>query len=71
MSLTPVTKPTLVYSHFAGLAEPARLLLEDAGVDYDYVAVSNWDELKVKLQAIGTRVFISFSMSTLCACACA
>jgi hypothetical protein len=51
---TTVTKPTLTYFNLAGLAEAPRLLLEDAGVDYDYVAVANWAELKPEYQASGT-----------------
>jgi hypothetical protein len=45
---TPITKPTLTYGTRAGLAEPARVLLEDAGVDYDYVAIANWADVKAQ-----------------------
>jgi hypothetical protein len=56
MTTTAVTKPTLTYFNLPGLAEAPRLLLEDAGVDYDYVAVANWAELKPEFQAAGTHL---------------
>jgi glutathione S-transferase len=46
-----VTKPTLTYFHLLGRAELPRALLEDAGVDYDFVAVTNWPERKAQLIA--------------------
>jgi len=54
MTTPTVTKPTLTYFNLPGLAEAPRLLLEDAGIDYDYVAVANWAELKPEFQAAGT-----------------
>jgi glutathione S-transferase len=59
MSAT-VTKPTLTYFNVFARAEVPRLMLEDAGVDYDYVAVdyaSNWGETKAKLIAEGKLPF--------------
>ena len=50
---TTVTKPTLTYFNVFGRAEVPRLLLEDAGVDYDFVPVTNWPELKSQLTASG------------------
>jgi hypothetical protein len=44
-----VTKPTLTYFDLAGRAEVARLILEDAGVDYNYVSATNWPALKQQL----------------------
>jgi glutathione S-transferase len=57
---TPVTKPTLIYSTRAGLAETARVLLEDAGVDYDYVAIADWAVVKAQYQASGKAPFGQF-----------
>jgi hypothetical protein len=53
MASAKVTKPTLTYFNLAGLAETPRLLLEDAGVDYDYVTVTDWAERKAEFQAAG------------------
>jgi hypothetical protein len=55
MATVTVTKPTLTYFPFAALAETSRLLLEEAGVDYDYVALpfENWSELKSAYVAAG------------------
>jgi hypothetical protein len=54
--MASVTKPTITYFPIAGRAEVSRLILEDAGVDYDFVAVPypQWAELKAKLSAAGT-----------------
>jgi glutathione S-transferase len=53
-----VSKPTLTYFHLGGKAEGARLLLELAGVNYDYVSISfrnspglSWDDYKAKHEA--------------------
>lgn len=51
---TAVSKPTITYFNLPGRAEVPRLLLEDAGVDYDFVTPSNWPELKSQLTASGT-----------------
>lgn len=52
---TDVQKPTLVYFHIGGRAEISRLLLEIAGVDYQYHSISfrnspgePWPEYKEK-----------------------
>jgi glutathione S-transferase len=52
-----VTKPTLTYFNLFARAEVPRLLLEDAGVDYDFVPVSNWPETKAQLIAAGKLAF--------------
>lgn len=52
-----VTKPTITYFPLAGRAEVARIILEDAGVDYDFVAVTNWPELKAQQTASGKLAF--------------
>ncbi|ELR19767.1 glutathione transferase family protein [Acanthamoeba castellanii str. Neff] len=57
MTTTTVTKPTLTYFNLFGRAEVPRLLLEDAGVDYDFVPVTNWPELKSQLTASGKLAF--------------
>jgi glutathione S-transferase len=57
---TTVTKPTLTYGTFGGLAEPARVLLEDAGVDYDYVAIANFADVKAQYKAAGKAPFGQF-----------
>ncbi|ELR16918.1 glutathione stransferase [Acanthamoeba castellanii str. Neff] len=57
MSTSTVTKPTLTYFHLLGRAELPRALLEDAGVDYDFVAVTNWPESKAQLIAEGKLAF--------------
>jgi glutathione S-transferase len=54
---TSVTKPTLTYFGLLGRAELPRVLLEDAGADYDFVTVENWGELKGKLTAEGKLAF--------------
>jgi hypothetical protein len=51
-----VSKPTLTYFNAAAKAEVSRILLEDAGVDYDFVPVTNWPELKTQLTAAGTHL---------------
>jgi glutathione S-transferase len=38
-TITTVTKPTLTYFDSVGRAEVLRLILEEAGVDYDYIAM--------------------------------
>lgn len=48
------TKPTLTYFPTGGRAKVARLLLEDAGVDYDYVSLADWPQQKPQLLATGT-----------------
>jgi hypothetical protein len=52
---TTVLKPTLTFFNKFGRAEAARLILEDSGVDYDWVGFgwSNWPELKAQLTAAG------------------
>jgi glutathione S-transferase len=52
-----VTKPTLTYFNVFARAEVPRILLEDAGVDYDFVTVTNWAELKPQLIAAGKLAF--------------
>lgn len=54
MASATVSKPTLTYFNSAGRAEVPRVLLEDAGVDYDFVAITNWAEVKSEYQAAGT-----------------
>jgi hypothetical protein len=54
MASATVTKPTLTYFNSAGRAEVPRILLEDAGVDYDFVAITNWAEVKPEYQAAGS-----------------
>jgi glutathione S-transferase len=59
---TSVTKPTLTYFHVLGRAELLRVLLEDAGVDYDYVSLpfhmgKEWAELKAQFMAAGKLAF--------------
>jgi hypothetical protein len=49
-----VSKPTITYFNVSGRAELARILLEDAGVDYDFVPVTNWAEQNAQLTALGT-----------------
>lgn len=51
-----VTKPTITYFNFLALAEGPRLILEDAGVDYDYVGLerSQWGPLKRQYQTSGS-----------------
>jgi len=46
MATATVTKPTLTYFNLAGRGEVPRLILEDAGVDYDFVTITNWAEVK-------------------------
>ncbi len=46
MATTEVTKPTVTYFNLPLRAEVIRLILEEAGVDYDYVPVTNWAEQK-------------------------
>jgi glutathione S-transferase len=57
MSTTTVTKPTLTYFNLLGRAEVPRALLEDAGVDYDYVTFTSWPETKAELTAAGKLAF--------------
>ncbi|ELR20801.1 glutathione S-transferase, C-terminal domain containing protein [Acanthamoeba castellanii str. Neff] len=57
MASATVTKPTLTYFNSAGRAEVPRILLEDAGVDYDFVAITNWAEVKPEYQAAGKAPF--------------
>jgi glutathione S-transferase len=52
-----VTKPTLTYLNAFGRGDMTRLLLEDAGVDYDFVPVTNWPEAKARLTAAGKLAF--------------
>jgi hypothetical protein len=52
-----VTKPTLTYFNLFARGEVPRLLLEDAGVDYDFVPVTNWPETKAQLTAAGKLAF--------------
>ena len=47
------TKPTLTYFPTGGRAKVARLLLEDAGVDYDYVSLADWPQQKPQPLATG------------------
>ncbi len=51
---TTVTKPTLTYFNAPGRVEVARLILVDAGVDYDFIPTTNWPEQKKGLLAAGT-----------------
>jgi hypothetical protein len=48
-----VSKPTLTYFNVSGRAELSRILLEDAGADYDFVTLTNWAEQKPQLTATG------------------
>jgi glutathione S-transferase len=57
MASNTVTKPTLTYFNVFARAEVPRLLLEDAGVDYDFVTVTNWPEVKAQLTASGKLAF--------------
>ncbi len=57
MANTTVTKPTLTYFNMAALGEVPRLILEEAGVDYDYVTMTNWAELKPEYVASGKAAF--------------
>ncbi len=52
---TEVTKPTITYFNSPGRAEVARLILEDAGVDYEFrrVTYDTWPEVKKKLMSAG------------------
>ncbi len=52
---TEVTKPTITYFNNPGRAEVARLILEDAGVDYEFRSATydTWPELKKKLMSAG------------------
>jgi hypothetical protein len=52
-----VTKPTITYFNVFARAEVPRLLLEDAGVDYDFVPVTNWSETKAQLTAAGKLAY--------------
>eukprot|EP01089_Gocevia_fonbrunei_P012231 TRINITY_DN282_c0_g1_i1.p1 TRINITY_DN282_c0_g1~~TRINITY_DN282_c0_g1_i1.p1 ORF type:complete len:209 (-),score=63.64 TRINITY_DN282_c0_g1_i1:90-716(-) len=45
------SKPRITYFNLAGRAEPARVLLEEAGVDYEFVGVTDWANQKVALAA--------------------
>jgi glutathione S-transferase len=49
-----VSKPTLTYFNISALGEVTRVLLEDAGVDYDFVPVTNWAQNKPQFTATGT-----------------
>jgi hypothetical protein len=51
---TMASKPTLTYFNVYARAEVPRILLEDAGVDYNFVPVTNWAEQKTQLIAAGT-----------------
>jgi hypothetical protein len=59
MATATVTKPTLTYFNTAGRAEVPRLILEEAGVDYDYVGLTNWPELKPAYVASGAFAALS------------
>jgi glutathione S-transferase len=52
-----VTKPTLTYFNAFGRGDMTRLLLEDAGVDYDFVPITNWPEARARLTAAGKLAF--------------
>ncbi len=67
---TTVTKPTLTYFNVAAKAEIARLILEEAAVDYDFVAINNWAEQKKELTDAGKlhSVFIIFLFFSFPAC---
>jgi hypothetical protein len=53
MANTTVAKPTLTHFYGHGRAEVARLILEDAGVDYDFVGITNWALQKPMYTAAG------------------
>jgi glutathione S-transferase len=57
MADVTVTKPTLTYFNAPGRSELARVILEVAGVDYDFVAVANWPEAKAAYAAAGKVPF--------------
>lgn len=48
-----VSKPTITYWNSPGRAEVARLLLVDAGVDYDWNVITDWPTQKAALAAAG------------------
>ena len=55
--MTEVTKPTLTYFNLSGRGEGPRVLLELAGVDYEFHAVSfngspgeEWASYKAKIE---------------------
>jgi len=52
-----VIKPTLTYFNIPARAEVARLILVDAGVDYQWNPVSDWASTKTQLTAAGKLPF--------------
>ncbi len=52
-----IVKPTLTYFNVAARAEVSRLILEEAGVDYDFVPITNWAEQKKQLIEAGRLPF--------------
>jgi hypothetical protein len=56
MADVTVTKPTLTYFNVAGRAELARLILEEAGIDYDFVTLTSWADVKSAYVAAGASV---------------
>jgi len=60
MATATVTKPTLTYFNLAGRGEVPRLILEDAGVDYDFVTITNWAEVKPHYIESGSKKIFFF-----------
>jgi glutathione S-transferase len=52
-----ITKPTLTYFHFPGRAEVPRLILIDAGVDYDFNTFTDWHATRQSLTEAGKLLF--------------
>jgi glutathione S-transferase len=57
MADVTVTKPTLTYFNTPGRSELSRLILEVAGVDYDFVGLADWTEAKAAYVAAGKAPF--------------